>query len=89
MVGQVLHHSPLIDISMDVGREDNLSDIVEVVDDREGGWNSDRGGNRVDKAGSKRKDKDGRRNRRASRSRSRSRSRDKDRGGKRIRRERR
>ena len=89
MIGQVAQQAPLIDISMDVGREDNLSDIVEVVDDREGGWNGDRGGNRVDKAGSKRKDKDARRNRRTSRSRSRSRSRDKDRGGKRIRRERR
>ena len=78
-------HAPLIDISMDAGREDNLSDI-EVIDDRDGGWN-DRN-SRTDKNGRRTKDKDNRRNRR-SRSRSRSRSKGRERGGKRNRRERR
>ena len=78
-------HAPLIDISMDAGREDNLSDI-EVIDDRDGGWN-DRN-SRTDKNGRRTKDKDNRRNRR-SRSRSRSRSKGRERGGKRSRRERR
>ena len=78
-------HAPLIDISMDAGRDDNLSDI-EVIDDRDGGWN-DRN-SRTDKNGRRTKDKDNRRNRR-SRSRSRSRSKGRERGGKRSRRERR
>ena len=79
-------HAPLIDISMEAGREDNMSDIVEVIDDRDGAW-IDR--NSRDKSGSKRsKDKESRRNRRTG-SRSRSRSRDRDRGGKRSRRDRR
>ena len=78
--------APLIDISMEGGREDNLSDI-EVIDDRDGGWNERGGGGRGDKSGSRRGNKDnrdgGRRNRRSSRSRSRSRDRGKRNGNRR------
>ena len=83
MLGQTSQHAPLIDISMDAGREDNMSDIVEVIDDRDGGWNER--GNRGDKTSRRNKEKD-RRNRRTG---SRSRSRDRERGGKRSRRDRR
>ena len=81
--GSMLQNTPLIDISMEAGRDDNMSDI-EVIDDRDGGWN-ERGSR--DKSGRRNKDKDGRRNRRTG-SRSRSRSRDRDRS-KRSRRDRR
>ena len=69
MQSALIQNAPVIDISMEGGRDD-MSDI-EVIDDRDGGWN-DRS-NR-DKTGRRNKDKDGRRNRR-SRSRSRSRER--------------
>merc|ERR1712223_1438677 len=73
-IGALIQNTPLIDISMEAGRED-MSDI-EVIDDRDSGWN-DRS-NR-DKGSRRNKDKDGRRNRRTgSRSRSRSRDRERD-----------
>ena len=78
----LIQNAPVIDISMEGGRDD-MSDI-EVIDDRDGGWN-DRS-NR-DKSSRRNKDKDGRRNRRTG-SRSRSRSRERERG-KRSRRDRR
>ena len=83
--GQLAQNAPIIDISMDAGREDNMSDI-EVIDDRDGEWN-DRGG-RLEKNGRRNKDKESRRSRRTG-SRSRSRSRDRERSGKRSRRDRR
>ena len=83
--GQLAQNAPIIDISMEAGREDNMSDI-EVIDDRDGEWN-DRSG-RIEKNGRRNKDKESKRGRRTG-SRSRSRSRDRERGGKRSRRDRR
>jgi hypothetical protein len=81
--GQLALNAPIIDISMEAGREDNMSDI-EVIDDRDGEWN-DRSG-RVEKNGRRNKDKETRRGRKTG---SRSRSRSRERVGKRSRRDRR